>query len=503
LAANAIDTPAPPRARATRFAERTALAGLFLYAIFAPHSIAASWFALSLLIAGWLARTIITRQTGIRRTALDLPLWLFFAWSVLSAAFSAEPRISLLKLISVSTFLIYYLVQAVITRRTAVLLASLLIMSGVAGVVWSVLDVVRGRGVIIETIAPDSPLRGATQLQTGDCIWRVNEQRINSMAELTDAIRRAPVGMPLRLSVITHGEHVEWTGPAVTDAMKTSTPPAGIYGTRRTHRFRASGWTRHYETFAELLQILAQLALGFALAHLQRRDRRSSHTRLIIALYAAAFVLLAIGIALTAMRTVLVAFVVGACVLLWRGVTSTRARIAVACIIVLVCALGAFAVWRTRASGALHLQDASAQLRFEVARVALTRIPLHPIFGHGMDAVHRHWHEWGFPGTDMLHAHSTPIQLAFDRGIPALILWLWLILTFWLMTTRAERIWRTATDAAAHGLLLGATGALAGFFASSLVNYNFGDAEVTLMLWWLMGAVVRVTTDEEVRIKRH
>src|SRR5205085_1584260 len=161
-----------------------------------------------------------------------------------------------------------------------------------------------------------------------------------------------------------------------------------------------------------------------------------------------AFVLLAVGIALTAMRTVLVAFVIGACALLWRRVASTRARIALACALALVCALGAFAVWRTRASGALLLQDASAQLRFEVARVALTRIRLHPIFGHGMDAVHQHWHEWGFPGTDMLHAHSTPIQIAFDRGLPALILWLWLILTFWRTTTRAERHWRAAPDAA-------------------------------------------------------
>ncbi|HZG53763.1 MAG TPA: hypothetical protein VEZ40_16660, partial [Pyrinomonadaceae bacterium] len=47
-------------------------------------------------------------------------------------------------------------------------------------------------------------------------------------------------------------------------------------------------------------------------------------------------------------------------------------------------------------------------------------------------------------------------------------------------------------DPAAHGFLLGATGALAGFFASSLVNYNFGDAEVALVLWWLMGTALGV-----------
>ena len=92
----------------------------------------------------------------------------------------------------------------------------------------------------------------------------------------------------------------------------------------------------------------------------------------------------------------------------------------------------------------------------------------------------------GFPGED----YTTPqtIQKSGGFGNPA---------------TRAERHWRAAPDAAAHGLLLGATGALVGFFASSLVNYNFGDAEVTLMLWWLMAAVVKVTADEEIGTERY
>jgi O-antigen ligase len=149
-------------------------------------------------------------------------------------------------------------------------------------------------------------------------------------------------------------------------------------------------------------------------------------------------------------------------------------------------------VWRTRASGALRLGDASASLRLQVARVAVERIPAHPLFGHGMDAVHEHWAEWGFPGGDMLHAHSTPVQLAFDRGLPALLFWLWLMFVFWRVAARAERLWRDPAEAGPHGLALGITGALAGFLASSLVNYNFGDAEVALLVWWMMGVVVNL-----------
>jgi putative inorganic carbon (HCO3(-)) transporter len=105
--------------------------------------------------------------------------------------------------------------------------------------------------------------------------------------------------------------------------------------------------------------------------------------------------------------------------------------------------------------------------------------------------------DWGFPGTDMIHMHSTPLQIAFDRGLPALIFWLWIMAAGWLMAARAEKLFRDFTDANRHGLLLGATGAVAGFFASSLVNYNFGDGEVALVFWWLMGTVVALSVNRE------
>ena len=522
--------------RALRLAEATAYGGLLLYAVFAPHSIAGAWIALSISILGWLARTLLARRAtnfprlnlrglnlhglnlrglnargfnlrnfnfsrlNFRSAPPDLPLWLFYVWSIISALVSAEPRISLLKLISVSAFLIFYLVRTLngMRRTAATAVAALMIASGAAGALRGAFDVARGRGVVIEEIAPDSPLRApSVGVAVGDSLWRVNERRVDSVAEIDRAIRDAPTGEPLRLSLFSQGEQVERVAAErVPDEWRARTSPSGLRGTRRAHRFRASGWTRHYQTFAEILQILAQLALGFALAYWQRGFRARPHARLRLALAATAFLLLAAGIALTAMRTVLVAFAIGAFVVAWRA-TRGRARLVVSAVIVSALALGAFAVWRTRAEGALRLRDESARLRFAVARVAVARIPLHPFFGHGMDAVKEHWTEWGFPGQIKIHTHSTPIQLAFDRGLPALFLWLWLLALFWLTLARGERLLRAAPDEAnAHGLLLGATGALAGFFASSLVNYNFGDAEVALVLWWLMGTAASVIDRE-------
>ena len=189
------------------------------------------------------------------------------------------------------------------------------------------------------------------------------------------------------------------------------------------------------------------------------------------------------------MRTVLIAFAIGVCVVVLRA-SRGKIRLSIAAVLLLVLAFGAFVVSRTRAKDALALQDSSVNVRLAVAKAGASRVLLHPIFGHGMDAVHRHWNEWGFPGDQMIGLHSTPLQLAFDRGLPALLCWVWIVGTFWLIAGRSERKLRGSSDTNSYGILLGTTGAIAAFFASSLVNYNFGDAEVALVFWWLMGVTV-------------
>lgn len=470
--------------------QRLAIVGFFLFAAFVPHSIAAAEIGLAAVGAGWLIRSIATRKLGFQRSRLDLPIALFLAWTIASSLLSAEPQISIAKLQSVCVVFLLYLTQAIVTRRSAVLLACVMILSGAAGTIYSIYDLLRGRGIVVETISNESPFQ--SNVIAGDAIWRVNARRVYSTSSIDEAIKTAPSGTNLTFSVISRGEHVERVGPLITDQLKQRDTPSGITGVVRSHRFRASGWTRHYETFSEILQMLAQLALGLALANLRNHGANFKFRVAIVGC-----VLLALGIAFTAMRTVLVAFILGAFVIVIRAAQGWT-RIGVTAALMLVLAFGAFIVSQTRAEQALWLQDPSASMRLAVARVGLSRIMLHPVFGHGMDAMHRHWKEWGFPGNDMLGMHSTPLQLAFDRGLPAVLFWLWIMVTCWLVTTRAERFLRDSGDTNRHGLLLGATGAIAGFFLSSLVNYNFGDGEVALVFWWLMGVVVVLARDERI-----
>lgn len=470
----------------SKLGQQIALAGLVIYVVFAPHSVAASAIGAVIAGIGWLTRTLVTGSLGLRRSKFDLVILLSLLWTLASALLSEEPGISTAKLRASWCVLLFYLARATLNKRSVLLLVALLIVSGCAGAVYGAFDLVRGRGVVVQGLANNSPFH-QVGIQPGDTIWQIGRRRIYSVTDVDQILKLGQPNTPLTVGIISHGEQVERPGLVLTPAQHQQTSPSGLLGSHRNHTFRASGWTRHYQTFAELMQMIALLALGLGLAHFRNHGANKSCR---LAILAAS--LLTLGLVFTAMRTVIVAFVMGACAIAWRSLRGNY-RVAFTFALFFVLAFGAVVVWQTRDRNSLLLGDPSSSLRLQVARVGLSRIPIHPIFGHGMDAMKLHWTEWGFPGKDMLHLHSTPLQLAFDRGLPMLVLWLWMMLAFWLTIARAERSFADLSDTNSYGILLGTLGALTAFLASSLVNYNYGDAEVAMMFWFLMG--IAASTD--------
>ena len=447
---------------------------------FAPHSVAASAIGVAVAGIGWLLKIVSTRSLGLRRSKFDLIILLSLLWTIASSLLSQEPRISLIKLQASWCVFLFYLTRAVVTKRSAIVLVALLILSGSVGALYSAFDLARGRGVVVQSLTPGSPFH-RVGIQPGDTIWRLGRTRVYSTSDIDDVLKTEPVDLPLVVGVVSQGENVERLGLLVSATVRQQPSPSGVTGDSRSHRFRASGWTRHYVTFAEMLQMIAQLALGLALAHLRNHGPNRYFK---LALAAAA--ILTVGIVFTAMRTVVLAFAVGATVIAWRTLRGAY-KVAFTFAVFFVLAFGAVVISQTRARDALLLGDPSSSLRAQVARIGLSRILIHPVFGHGMDAMKLHWNEWGFPGTDMIHLHSTPLQLAFDRGLPMLALWLWMMAAFWFYIANGEKSARDLSDTNSDGILLGILAALTGFLVSSLVNYNYGDAEATMMFWWLMG----------------
>jgi O-antigen ligase len=92
--------------------------------------------------------------------------------------------------------------------------------------------------------------------------------------------------------------------------------------------------------------------------------------------------------------------------------------------------------------------------------------------------------------------HSNLLELALERGVPALLLWLALLGTYALTLFRTLRRLKKTTDLDQseligawidRGLVLGALGGLIGFFVSGIVHYNWGDSEVVMIFYLLMG----------------
>ena len=449
--------------------------GLGIYVVFAPHSVAASAIGVAIAGIGWVIRTLQTRSLGLRWSKFDLIIALSLLWTVASALLSEEPRISIAKLQASWCVFLFYLARATLTRRSALILVALLIVSGR-----------RARFTVLSICCAgaewwSSRLRPAVRsirlgFRPGDTIWQINRGESIRPTDIDQDCAQIPPNTPVTVGIISQGEQVERSFYA-----QLSLSASGVIGTEHNHRFRASGWTRHYETFAELMQMIAQLALGLALAHLRNHGPNKIFR---IAIVAAAFADARSrvyrdengdrrvcdrrerdGVAIAARDDESRLYFRALCGACFRGggrVANTRSECVVAGRSELVTAL-------------------------QVARVGLSRILIHPMFGHGMDAMQLHWNEWGFPGKDMLHLHSTPLQLAFDRGLPMLALWLWMMILFWLTIARAERRAADLSDTNYYGILLGTLGALTGFLMSSLVNYNYGDAEVAMMFWFLMG----------------
>jgi len=156
---------------------------------------------------------------------------------------------------------------------------------------------------------------------------------------------------------------------------------------------------------------------------------------------------------------------------------------------------GLFLLQQKRNVGFIDQQDQSTSWRETVWREGfhlLISKPRHLLVGIGMDSIKSHWREWGFFDKGRLpwgHMHSNSLQIALERGIPALLVWLGLLFVY------ARTIWRTLRgktklDWIERGILLGALGGLVGFFISGLVHYNWGDSEVIMIFYFTMGLVM-------------
>ena len=473
--------------------ERAILACLFIIAVFAPHSIAVTQAAWLLGMALWVARFAIYPRPVLSRSPIDYALIGFFILSGISSIFSYSQVTSIGKMRAASLFTIVYLVsQNTRSLRLVRLLALALIGSCMINVLLTAGQLAIGKGVKVDGVAPTSPLTKAvfrtrtvtqsTPIVNGDTIWEIDGSPVGTPEELASALASGSPTAKVRIY------RVEWMpelevprgqllpGNNVLDQL-------GVRSWSRGRDWRATGFFNHWVTYSEVLQLIASLALGIFLALKQKKSLTGG--LLVIAVVGLVF---ALGATVT--RASWIGFAISVVAMLLLASSRRTILIVGACAIPLVLA-SVVLLQQKRSIGFFDKKDQSTSWREMVWKEGtqlLINSPRHLLVGVGMDSIKGHWREWELfdNGRQPIgHMHSNLLQIALERGLPALIVWLILIGVYVRMLWRITR--RESLDDFARGVALGALGGALGFFASGVVHYNWGDSEVVTVFYFIMG----------------
>ena len=475
--------------------ERALVGTLFLFVIAAPNSIAATQAAWFLGLVFWVLRFAVWPRPKLDRTPLDYPMFGFFILTGLSSFLSYSPIISIGKLRAACLFTIVYLfAENVRNRRVLRALAIALVAACMLNVFYTFAEYAMGRGVKVYGVAANSPLNSAQLVSrernqpipilSGDTLEEIDGQPLRDPEDLIAALQSSR-----KEAAKIRVYRVEWV--AVLEVprgrlLPGASPEERLGIQRWTHGrdWRATGFYNHWTTYAESLQLVASLALGLLVA----LPRKWSRNGLLLSIAIAG---MGVALLLSVTRASWLSLLVSATLITALTLRRRALLIVGACALPLVLA-GLFVLHQKRNVGFFDKKDDSIAWRQKIWQEGfhlLTSSPRHLLVGVGMDSIKGHWREWGLFENGRLpmgHMHSDYLQIALERGVPALIVWLILLGAY------ARTLWRVrrrvpSEDWIEKGIVLGALGGLVGFMLSGVVHYNWGDSEVVMILYLIMG----------------
>lgn len=476
--------------QAAKVLDGAIVAFVFVFAAAAPNSIAATQSAWLIGMALWVVRFAFRPRPKLCRTPIDYLVLGFFILTGISSLLSYEPMVSVGKLRAASLFTIIYLfAENVPSLRVARLLALTLIGGCMVSVFFTAGQRLVGRGVKVYGVSERSPLYNAG-IRDGDTLLEVDRQRLNDPQQLVNALSK-PDKQPA--AVLTYRHELVPVFKIPRGKLlpgNNALEQMGVGSWSRGRDWRASGFYGQFVSYAEVLQLIIALAIGVFVSMPSKRSWAGLLSLLAIAGMGGALLL-------TVTRASWLGCLVSTLIILLLGV-NRRVLIFMGVLAIPMILVGLFVLQQKRNVAFIDQADQSTTWRETVWREGfdlLVSKPRHLLAGVGMDSIKGHWREWGlFDGgrIPMGHMHSNLLQIALERGVPALILWLAMLFVY------ARTIWRSLLLVKSRngepgdlwierGILLGALGGLAGFFTSGLVHYNWGDSEVVMVLYMIMG----------------
>jgi O-antigen ligase len=472
------------------------LATLFLFTFAAPISIAAAQFGWAVGLLFWLLRFFVFPRPQFYRTPIDYAMFAFFILTGISSFLSYEPMVSIGKLRAAMLFTIAYLfAENIRSARILRLLVVALMAATMLSALFTFAQYAVGRGVKVQGVRPDSPLKAArfvtrAKMETnpildGDTIEEVDGQRIWNSEQLVAELDRPSTEKTSKLKIY----RFEWNpvleiprGKLLTGV--TPEERLGIMSWTRGRDRRAIGFFNHWTTYSESLQLLGSLAFGLFVALPLKRSKWSLILLLVLIAISGALML-------TVVRASWLSFLISGVLIAALGLHWRTLIVIGACALPLVLA-GTFILHQKRNVGFFDSRDDSIRWRQTVQREGLQLLvsnPRHLLVGVGMDSIKAHWRAWGLFDNGRLpmgHMHSDYLQIALERGVPALLAWLILMALYARMLWRSQRQ-ISKEDWVERGVLLGALGGLVGFMMSGIVHYNWGDSEVVMIFYLIMG----------------
>ncbi len=475
-----------PSRRWDRVLEQAIFVLLLLVALALPLSVKGTQRPYKIAAVLWVAGVLLERRRPFPQP-LAAPMVVFLVLSAVSSAVSPTPILSWDRMKVVGLILVAIVVaQNIRTVRQLKWITALLLFSAVVSCGITVWQYLGGYGVELAQVPPRSPLALAG-VQSGDVVQSINGHGVYSRRGLQETIARLPADQPMRV-LIVHGTPIQHLKLVLT---RNSFAGSGLLvpnaPLRRGKPVRPQGYFTHYDIYAEVMAQFGLLAWGLLLA--RRKIRGGSRWVL-----AGVFVLILLIVASTQTRSALGAMLLG-CFLVMMLATTRKERILGVGALVVVLGLATIWIHHTRGFGWIDRRDPGTEYRTMMWQDAARLIPQHPWFGVGMESVRQYWRQWDIRAYRVFgvqwHFHSDYIQLAVERGLPALAAWLWLaaayLLFLWRLLPRAR-----AGDWFTYGLVLGALGAFIAFLAAGLVQYNLGEEQIDTAVWFLMGLTLAV-----------
>ena len=232
---------------------------------------------------------------------------------------------------------------------------------------------------------------------------------------------------------------------------------------------RPVGLLSHYMTYSGVLMLVA----GAALARLLFVSREWVWPGIAVPA-------LLVALAVTQARNAWVGMFVALCCLLairnWKLVVIAPL---VAALFVVIAPAGI----RNRAFSIVDRNDPTNRDRIAMISMGAAMVRDHPVFGVGPEMIQRVYADYRpsyAVNPTNPHLHNVPVQIAAERGLPALALWIWFVVAALVELARQLQR-RMAPAVAAAGVA-----AVAGMLAAGLFEYNFGDSEFLMLFLGLI-----------------